>query len=379
MSKNETIREYRFSADNANDAQVIIDRLARLGAVSAYKNYGGAGIIEEVNMEDYDKEKLAVKNAILSFASSIAGINCPETSTDMLYAMDNTSFRDIINTITARSIATMMVTYKAPQLERLTEIEDINAGESRTYEIDTKSLPIAQPATYISNVTLVPSYAKSSITLSPKVYTLGISLDYIRVIANGYDWGYAIARVYAGMITAQYKLVVGKIFDTTLLNGTPLYASSFSSSAYTQIASDVAMLNGTTIDDVMAMGTLPALNAISALATTGGYAVRDEYVRTAYLNKIYGVDTMILSQFTNLSAPFTNANASSLRAIPNNLIVFVPTNGDKICKLVRENYIRVVEIPANENTLNRNEYSYFQAFDADIATASYFGLMSTSA
>ena len=338
------LREFRFSADQESDTKVIVDRLAKLGAASAYKNFGNSGVIEEVTIADYDSEKKMVKDTILKFASSIAGIDAPETSTDMLYAMDNPTFKSIINTITARSIAAMMANYRCPQLEALTEIEDVNAGDSRTYEIDTRSIPVAQLGTYISNVTLVPSYAKSSITLTPKVYTLGISLDFIRIIANGYDWGYAIARIYAGLVFAQYKLVVSKIFNTVILSGTPLYQQYFSSTAYTQLASDVAMLSGGTEDNVMALGTLVALNAISALATTGGYAVRDEYVRTAYLNKIYGVDTMVLAQFTNLSAPFTTANASSLRAIPNNLIVFVPVNGDKICKLVRENYKTIKKI-----------------------------------
>ena len=139
------------------------------------------------------------------------------------------------------------------------------------------------------------------------------------------------------------------------------------------------MLNGGSIDDVLALGTRVAWQAIAALATQGGFSTKDEYIRNAYLQKIYGVDSMILDQFTGLSAPFTTANAAGLRAIPNNLIVLVPKSGDKVIKLVREAYIRVIETPANDNTLNRYEYSYFQSFDADLATASYFGLQGTTA
>ena len=35
-------------------------------------------------------------------------------------------------------------------------------------------------------------------------------------------------------------------------------------------------------DDVTAYGTLVAWNAVSALATQGGYTTRDEYIRKAF-------------------------------------------------------------------------------------------------
>lgn len=372
-----TVVEFKFAA-NDDKAKIIINSLAELSAAAAYRDFGSHGIIEEVKMDNYAEENEKIKKSILGFAAEKAGIAIPENATDLAFAMDNTVFKSVVNTINTKAISTMMVKYEAPQLARLSAIETVGLGESRTYEIDTKALPIAQKATYGSNVSMVPSYAKSSITITPKPYTLGVSLDMIRIIANGYDWGRAIARVYAGMLFAQYKLIVSKVFDTSVLNGTPLYQENFSASTYVQMADDVGMLNGGSAEDVIALGTRTAWNNISALATQGGFSTRDEYIRTAYLQKIYGVDSMILDQFTNLSAPFTTANANTLRAVPNTLIVLVPAN-DKICKLVRESYIRVIETPANDNTLNRMEYTYFQNFDAALATASYFGLQGTNA
>lgn len=372
-----TVLEFKFSA-NDDKATIIINSLADLAAAAAYRDFGNHGIIEEVKFANYAEENEKIKKSILAFAAEKAGIAVPETATDLAFAMDNSVFKSVINTINTKAIGVMMVRYTAPQLERLSAIETVGLGESRTYEIETKALPIAQKATYGSNVSMVPSYAKSSITVTPKPYTIGISLDVIRIIAGGYDWGRAVARVYAGMLFAQYKLIVNKIFDTSILNGTPLYQENFSAATYAQLADDVGMLNGSSADSVIALGTRAAWNAISALATQGGFSTKDEYIRTAYLQKIYGVDSMILDQFTNFAAPFTNATAASLRAIPNTLIVLVPAT-DRIVKLVRESYIRVIETPANDNTLNRMEYTYFQNFDAALATASYFGLQGTNA
>lgn len=372
------VMQLNFSNDTT--ANVLIDAGATLAAAAVYKEYGKHGIIEEVTCDNYNEQNLKFKKSLLGFAAKQAGINkVPTDATEMAFAMDNTVFRSIMNSINAQVIGTMMVKYRSPQLDNLTSVDNVKVGDSKTYEIDTKALPIAQKATYGSNVSMVPSYAMGSITVTPKPYTVGVSLDFIRIVANDYDWGRALARVYAGLVFAQYKLVVSQIFNPTILTGTPFYQENFSSAAYTQMASDIGMLNGGSADNVLALGTRVAWNAISALATQGGFTTRDEYVRNGYLQKIYSVDSMVLDQFTNFSAPFTNANAAALRAIPDNLIVLVPTGADKICKLVREDYIRVIETAANDNTLNRLEYTYFQNFDAKLATASYFGLQGTTA
>lgn len=376
MNSNE-VRLMQFSS-NDTDFKTIVNSFAELAGAAAYKNFGNHGIIEEVKVDDYSEKNEKIKSVVLAYSAKHAGIDTPKDAEDLVFAMDNQSFKSVFNSIVARTLYVMMTKYRAPQLDRLSDVINVKVGDSLTYEIDTKSLPIAQKATYGSNVTMVPSYAKGSVTISPKPYSLGVSLDVIRMMANGYDWGYAVARVYAGMILAQYKLVVSKIFNTALLNGTPLYQENFAASTYTQLADDVGMLNGGSIDDVLALGTRVAWQAIAALATQGGFSTKDEYIRNAYLQKIYGVDSMILDQFTGLSAPFTTTNAASLRVIPNNLIVLVPKSGDKVIKLVREAYVRVIETPANDNTLNRYEYSYFQSFDADLATASYFGLQGTT-
>jgi len=368
----------QFNFSNDNDASTIIENVATLAGAAAYRDYGKNGITSEVTIDNYFELNEKVKTAILKFAAKKAGIPDIVTSTDLAFAFDNQVFRSVMNTITTRAIGLMMVRYNSPQIGGIATIETVGAGESRSYKIDTKALPIAQRATYGSNVSLVPSYAKGSVTITPKPYTLGVSLDYIRILANGYDWGAAVARVYAGMLFAQYKLIVSKVFSDSVLSGTPFYQSTFTAGAYVQMADDIGMLNGASAESVTAYGTRVAWQAIGALATSGGFTTKDDYIRNAYLQKIFGIDSMILDQFTNLSAPFTSANAESLRAIPNNLIVLVSTNGDKVVKLVREDYIRVIETAANDNNSNRIEYSYFQNFDAAIATASYFGVQNTA-
>lgn len=368
------IRNIMFAAND--DASIIISDHARLIAGACNRKF--PGLVDDIRMTDAEYNELneKVKTAIVKFASGKAGV-AVTGATSMLYAKDNQIFVSVLNSIVAQSIGEAMAKYDNPMLAPIVAIDTVKAGDSKSYEIDTKALPIAQKGTYGSNITNLMPFAKSSITLTPKTYCEGVQLDFIRLIANGYDWGYAVARVYAGFIYAQYALAVGKVFNSTILNGTPLYQSSFTLPAYTQLASDVGMLSGANEDDVIALGTRPAFNGISATATSGGFQTKDEYIRGGYLKEICNVNSVVLSNFTNYAAPFTTANASNLRAIPNGYIVLVAKSRGPIVRLLREDYIRVVETPANENTLNRMEYSYFQAFDADVATGSAFGVQAT--
>lgn len=370
------IRNMTFAGEDSTVVTTIVNSLADLAAAACNKHF--KGLIEDIGMSDadYKANNEKVKTSMLKFACSKAGVEVNSVE-DMYFANDNLVFRSVLNTIETRAIAAMMVAYDNPMISAFTSIETIAPGNSRSFEIEPKALPIAQRGTYGSNITQVPSYARGAVTVTPKVYCEGVSLDFIRLLANGYDWGLATARVYAGMIYAQYALAVNKVFDANILAGTPLYQASFTLPTYVQLASDVGMLNGGAEDDVIALGTRPAFNGISATATNGGFMTKDEYIRGGYLKEICNVNSVVLDQFTNLAAPFTTANAASLRAIPNGYIVLVARGKDNVVKLVRENYIRAIEVPAHDNTLNRMEYMYFQAFDAAIATSSFFGVQAT--
>lgn len=373
---NKEIRLMNFAADDNFD--IIVDQLATLAANACAREYPKLIKVEVMNSAEYNELNEKVKAAMVAYAADKAGISVKD-ETEMLFAADNKVFVSVLNSIEVRALARMMVRYDNPQIGAIADIETVKAGNSRTYEIDTKSLPVPQKGNYQSNITNVPPFVKSSVTLTPKVWTAGVSLDFIRLLANGYDWGFATARIYAGFIVAQYKVVVAQVFNTTILNGTPLYNATFALNTYTQLAEDIGMLNGGGANDVVALGTRVAFNTISGTATSGGFMTKDEYIRDSYLKEICGIPSVVMEQFTDFSIPFTSANAASLRAIPQNLIVLISQGKDKIVKLLREDYIRVQEIDARDNTLNRMEYSYSQAFDAGIATASHFGVQNTGA
>ena len=81
-------------------------------------------------------------------------------------------------------------------------------------------------------------------------------------------------------------------------------------------------------------------------------------------------------QSTNFAAPIGNSDttAQKIMLLPNDQIFLLADVGDKPVKLVRENYVRVINTEPNNNSINRREYQYFMAFDAAIATQAHFGI-----
>lgn len=355
----------------------IVLNTAELTAAATYELYGDKGIIEKVEMSGLKDKGAENFDATLSFAASVSGMSIPSTKEEFAMCMDNPTFRSVMNSIVARTLSTMMVKYRCPQLDAITERIRVGIGDSWTGEIVSKALPVAQRGSYGSNNSSVFQEAKTGVTITPVPMVIGKSLDYIRIFAGRYDWAYQIAKVYAGLMFAKYQLAVNAYYNNVAIQSTPFYQANFTNAAYTQLASDIKMFAG--VDDVTAYGTLVAWNAVSALATQGGFTTKDEYIRNAFLQKILGVDSMILAQFTNAAAPFTSGNASTLRTIPDNKILLVAGGSDKPVKIVEEDYIRVKEVDANDNNLNRMEYVFTQSFNAGVASANPFGVIGTTA
>ena len=137
------------------------------------------------------------------------------------------------------------------------------------------------------------------------------------------------------------------------------------------------MLNGGS--DVTAYGTLPAFNKMGVLATTNyGFESQDQMLRDGYLGHAYGIDNVVIDQFTDLQQPFTNTSAPTLRGIPNDRVLLLSSVADKPVKLVRENFIRVDVKDAKDGSQYRQNYEYFMSFYAGVATQANYGIQSVN-
>lgn len=370
-----TIMDFAATSD---EAKVIIDSLVDLGNVAATKYYGKSGMFgDSYSMEEkeYKEKNQQLTNAILGFSAEKSGLEWINVNSKeglaRAFSMGG-QFEAIYNSIIVEAVSSVIANSNPTALLNLANIETVGIGDSLTLEIETKGLPVAQRNSYMSNVTLLEGETKQAITITPKRYSVGVQMDYMRILDKTFDWGKAIAKVAMSLLYAQYKLVAGEIFSDTLVNGTPFYSASFSASAVTTMISDLEAVNGGA--SVKAYGTLPAFNAASAIATTNyGFETQDEYVRNGFLGRAYGIDNIALPQATDLSTPFISAAKPVL--LPNDIIVLLSDVGSKPVTLVRENYVAVVTKEANEGSLHKVHYAYFQSFDAAIATSANYGVI----
>lgn len=73
-----------------------------------------------------------------------------------------------------------------------------------------------------------------SLTVTPKPYSIGTTMDYIRILANNYDMGRELARVAFALLYAQLRLIVDEIYSVTPITGTPFYQANWDASKYIQ-------------------------------------------------------------------------------------------------------------------------------------------------
>jgi len=368
------LRCFSDSLFECKDASTIVSESVNLVMSAMDRDFGYTGMTNKFSMNgtDYDEKNGKIKHALLSYAAKKAGISQINSTTRLAVAFDNPVFVSIYNSIVSETLLRVMIKTTPSQIMGLANIDEVNFGDSKTYEIDTKGLPVAQRNSYQSNVSVLDSYASTPITVTPKVYSTGSSMDYTRILANGYDFGKEMARVAMSLIYAQFKLVVGILFDSTNLTGTPLYQASFVAANYVLLISWLQMLNTT---NCSAFGTIPAFNAMGVVATTNyGFQSQDEMVKKGFLGQAYGINNITIDQATDLSAPFITANVDALTLIPNNKVLLISNTGDKPVKLVRENFIRVYSKEPKQGSIYNQVYTYSQSFDAGLATQAHYAI-----
>lgn len=379
---NEEIMTIRNFSAQDETAEVIKNNLVKLAKYamnndSKYKRVAELSFSNE-KIDNYEELNLKAKTALLKYAAEKAQIKEISTKADVINAFSNPTFQTIFNSIIVDSLQSIVLKSRPEQIYRLANVSDVEVGDSDTFEIDTKGLPIAQRTSYTTNVTFLDSYAVTPITITPKPYSIGTTMDYIRILANNYDMGREIARVAASLLFAQLKLIVDSIYAIANVQGTPFYQANWNAANYVQMIDDIKMLNGGA--DVTAYGTTVAFSKMGVLATTNyGYASQDEMIRNGFLGRAYGVDNVVLDQFTDLSQPFTTGSANTLRTIPNDRVILLSSVADKPVKLVREDFIRVKVKDPKDGSLYRSNYEYFMSFDAAIATQANYGIQGVNA
>lgn len=360
-------------------ASLITKGLEDVVRASLYKNYSRTNLVEKFSIEgDYDEKNSKILKSMLGFCAEKTGSRVPKNSTDIAMCFSNQMFETIFNSIVVETLSNVMVKAQPAQMLAMADIKNVGVGESETYEIESKALPIMQRASYNNNVVLMDTFSKQSMTIVPKPWGGAVTIDYLQMLNNDFDFGREIARIAMAMLVAQYKLIAGIIFDTATISGTPFYNATWTPANYVKLAQYLKTFNGD--PSVVAYGTMSAFSALSMLATSSfGNNVQDKVINDGYIGRIYGVDSVLIDQATNYTEALTSDNIDSQLIVPDDKLVLLSNAGGKPVKLVRENYVRVIHSDQTQGSQARLQYSFFNSFDAGLATQAYYGIQNVTA
>ena len=173
------VRYFSNISEESDDAATIIKDATELTFAAMNRDYAFTGIKVNysLNPTEYAEKNEKVKKAWLAFAGQNSGVKNLSEKKHLVNAFDNPTFVSLTNAIVAETILGVVTNTNATQIMNLANISDVDIGDSKTFEIETKGIPVAQRQSYTSNVTLLDSESKSGITVTPKVYTLGSSID----------------------------------------------------------------------------------------------------------------------------------------------------------------------------------------------------------
>ena len=375
---------YTFSGEQESNVEVIVNTLTELANVDISENKTHLAVFSDVytmDKKEYKATNQSVKEAILEFClqtSGMAGLADVSTPSGLVTCFSASPvFTSMYNSIIAKAVSNVILNANPTAILNFCNIETVEVGGSFSATIEPKNLPIAQRNSYTSNVALLDGCTQTNVIITPKVYSVGTQIDYLRILDKTFDFGREIARVAMSLMWAQYRLVVGLLFDTTKIVGTPFYLANYSQSAVVELRDILEAVNGGA--QVTAYGSASAFQKAGAINTNGrGFTTQDEMIRQGFLSHENGMDNVALPQATDASLPFTNANIQKNLLLPTNQIVMLSSVGSKPVTLVRENLVRVFSKDAMSGSLYTQSYSYFMSFDAGIATQANYAIVSTT-
>lgn len=363
------------------EGKVIVDNLVELSQDYIRRNFAYDGFyndVEPMSKKDYKEKNDDLKYSILEFCAVKVQSNLlnadVSTPNGVRRAFSNTAYSELYNSIIVEAIQSVVLNANPAIIANFCTIEDVEVSGMKSFEIEPKGLMVAQRTSYNNNVTLLDGYTKQSVQITPKPYTAGSQIDYLRILDGVFDFGKEIARVAMSLLYAQYKLVVGILFDSAKFANTPFYINGYTGAKVIQVVEYMQALNGGS--PVKAYGLLSTFNTAGTISTTNfGFETQDQMIRDGFIGRANGIDNIVIPQATDLSAPFIDANLDSLLLVPKNKMVLLSDVGSKPIMLVRERFVHAIsKDPLTESILTQS-YAYTMSFDAGLATQAIYAIV----
>ena len=364
---NMTYRPIAFSAPTAqNEVKLLIDSAVETTKMAMHRYYGQNFLsIKHFSNEDYKALNDNTHKSIIKYCAERSNLIDQnfESADAMVSAFANPMFESLYFAIITEALKAVNADNEVEQIMVCANVVDVNLGDSKSFEIESKALFKVQDGAYGNNVTRYNQQYKSSITVTPKPKVAAVAFDVTQMVAYGYDFGKMMAKIAMSFRTQMYVDVINTVF-TTSFSTTPFYEATFAKETYMELADRVRAANSA---DVSAFGTRVAFGAMSNTVTTG-FATIDEMNKTGFIGNLYNVRSVLLDQAIDSSV------ATADFRLPNDKVLLMSSVGDKPVKLVKEGGVRVSQETGELDSLYKRVYKMFMSWDTGLATQAHYGI-----
>lgn len=239
-------------------------------------------------------------------------------------------YTDIINPILPRVFSEAVSIFA--------DVYEVGFGETYQISIGSNDIPVFQDSAFGTARSKPRNYFYSKdYTLNPQPKTAQINAKWMQLVGNNVDFGQFFANLTAGMYAKTMGMwnaaMNAAIVDTALVPAN--LSVTFDTQNWVKLANRLAAVNNTSISNIVAFGSYPALAQVLPQDVTGSTNVNmdaaiatllgADYVRAGYLGEYMAIRLMPLQ---DVIIPGTQ-NTTVSTMLSDSLIYMMAGNGRK--------------------------------------------------
>lgn len=239
-------------------------------------------------------------------------------------------YTDIINPILPRVFSEAVGVFA--------DMYEVGFGETYQITIGSNDIPVFQDSAFGTARSKPRNYFYSKdYTLNPQPKTAQINAKWMQLVGNNVDFGQFFANLTAGMYAKTMGMwnqaMAAAIQDTSLVPAN--LSVTFDTQNWVKLANRLAAVNNTSISNIVAFGSYPALAQVLPQDVTGSTNVNmdaaiatllgADYVRSGYLGEYMAIRLMPLQ---DVIIPGTQ-NTTVSTMLSDSLIYMMAGNGRK--------------------------------------------------